>query len=481
MVYQQRENIVKIGCLIYAYGSGYERLAQCARDSFAKFHPDVKTIVVTDKTIDEYDVSKDFDDTYFGYHGIYRYAIALEIMKKNDYDKMIILGADTVTCARLTEFIDENDIDILATSDADYQTSFFYKPENSDFTDILHGPMKVDFDKDAGMDYEYVRIFNGAAAGFHNLQRENLFAPMSAIRKVSYENINADVVCFNGPTGLDRVIKESLNYCKTTLDYWRSVVMSWNPEELADLTGELRMYAGNWSGFLRRILFDDSTDAPGHKFDLMGPPIDSRPPRRRPFDRREKLESSDQQGAVALPDPKNFYGEQAGLNIVNILSQTPDTSRTCFADDTNISDYLSEDMIIPDIKIKIIDGETSSYHYNIGSRLSEIAKEIHRFYINNRAQLEEHKILTNPALETIAAVYKDYFINTKRFSVKDEKLFTSDGKQIKLWHYCHGFRHNKDIEEIINSYIFYGFNNETKEFFKQHCGCGSFFEKQLVI
>ena len=70
-----------------------------------------------------------------------------------------------------------------------------------------------------------------------------------------------------------------------------------------------------------------------------------------------------------------------------------------------------------------------------------------------------------------------------KFYVKDNKLFTFDGKQIKLWHYIEGLgcQNNERFKEIMDSWIFKLFNTETKKFFKEQCDCGDFFEKEYNI
>ena len=476
---------MKIGCLIYAFGSGYEKLAQCARDSFAEFHPDVKTILITDKTINEYDVSKSFDDTYYGYHGIFRYAIALEIMKKNNYDKMIVLGADTITCARLEEFIDENDIDILATSDANYQAPFPYKPKNSDVYDIIYTPFNVELrdaeelsnvhpdDRATVARLQPPSTPSGHAIGEHINQKSVTFYNASVINtndrikdgslkfpgyhtgRMNNEHINSDVTCFNGCAGLERVIKESLDYLNLVLDCWRYAARQ------DSLSSSL------CPSFMRRALRRNPPPKPPQTAIVREVPLG-------------KLEVVGQDGLPGFPI--DFFGEQGALNIINILSKIPSTARTYIVDEENISDYLLEgSMIISDVKIKIIDGPNENLSYNIGNRISSAIEDLNAFIRIEHENLKQHKIFTEQQLKLIYTLNKEYFINTRKFSVKDGKLYSIDGKQIKVWHYCRGFANNKEIEEIINSYIFYGFNNETKKFFKQHCGCGNFFEKRLVI
>ena len=79
----------------------------------------------------------------------------------------------------------------------------------------------------------------------------------------------------------------------------------------------------------------------------------------------------------------------------------------------------------------------------------------------------------------------------RKFYVKDDKLFTGDHKHIKVFHYGEGFggfgwepsltheqmmeRRNKYINDLISTWVREWFNDETKQFFKEHCNCGDFF------
>lgn len=107
----------KIGCVIYYLGNKYSGLGTCASNSFKKWHPDVELFYINDNNVNEYKATEHLKNIGFG---AYKYLLASEIMIKNKLDKVIILGADTITCARLTEFL-ESDEDILATLDYPYQ------------------------------------------------------------------------------------------------------------------------------------------------------------------------------------------------------------------------------------------------------------------------------------------------------------------------------------------------------------------------
>lgn len=139
----------------------YDPLAECAVRSFKKFHPEVDLIYVDDNNFPDY-FEKYFDRYDLINHvGIVRFMLASEIMKKDGYDKVIILGCDTITCSYLHEFIDDNHSPVIGTlnyqvvEETEYWKSEVYRFD--DYLDVL--------------------------------------------------NINADVVCFNSLPALDKVIE----------------------------------------------------------------------------------------------------------------------------------------------------------------------------------------------------------------------------------------------------------------------------------
>ena len=107
----------KIACVIYFFGKRYEKIGACAINSFKRFHPDIDLFHVNEHNGDDYVATKSLHEVG---HGAYKYLLAAEIMLKHKYDKIIVLGADTITCSRLEEFIDGEE-DILATLDYPYR------------------------------------------------------------------------------------------------------------------------------------------------------------------------------------------------------------------------------------------------------------------------------------------------------------------------------------------------------------------------
>ena len=132
-----KETPKKIGCMIFSIGDEFRKLSYCAVRSFKKFHPDIEMNYVDESNIDSFEVNKHVPEEIRNHYGTFRFAIAAEIMGKNKYDKFIFLGADTITCARLDEFLEHDDYDMLLTSNYPYQVAFPYSIDGL-------GPMAAD-------------------------------------------------------------------------------------------------------------------------------------------------------------------------------------------------------------------------------------------------------------------------------------------------------------------------------------------------
>lgn len=107
-------NIKKTICVIFYTDSRYEKLAQVAYRSFKKHHDEkeVECVLIAQRP--------GSDVVHCSHAGILKYSLALKLAIEKKATKLIILGADTITCARLGEFLD-NDEDIIATLDYPYQ------------------------------------------------------------------------------------------------------------------------------------------------------------------------------------------------------------------------------------------------------------------------------------------------------------------------------------------------------------------------
>jgi hypothetical protein len=106
-------------CVIYYDDLRYEKLGENAYESFRSWHPDVDTVLVTNKARADYSSFKKFRKFS---PGIVKYAIGYEInnSRNNKYNKLISLGADTITLGRLDEFLDDDEHQMLATLDYPY-------------------------------------------------------------------------------------------------------------------------------------------------------------------------------------------------------------------------------------------------------------------------------------------------------------------------------------------------------------------------
>lgn len=144
----------RIGCVIYSEGEFYQYLADFAYRSFRAWHPNIR--VFTNNGVKFF--------TGGSLHmGTKKYLFARHIFETQDIDKLIILGADTITCNKLSFFTTLNNVKVIA--------SLNYK-----FPYHLSVPGKDDM--------------------------RNLFFP----------HLNADCVCFNDMDTLDEVIDRIPNH-----------------------------------------------------------------------------------------------------------------------------------------------------------------------------------------------------------------------------------------------------------------------------
>ena len=111
-------NIENVACFFYSNNSRYDKLLECATKSFKAFHPDIKIYILNQINAEVY-------------HAVDKFEQALSICLENNIKKCIFLGSDTITCARLTEFLESSE-DILATLDYPYQlrTQYVTTPDS---------------------------------------------------------------------------------------------------------------------------------------------------------------------------------------------------------------------------------------------------------------------------------------------------------------------------------------------------------------
>jgi hypothetical protein len=163
----------KVGCVVYYTDDRYDELVKNVKNSFLSFHKDECDYYQIDYTNQE-EFNKNLQ--YFDFAPetfLMQFIYAYEIMKQHNYEKVIVLGSDTIVCNRMDEFLDDNTTPVLATLNY----------PNQDFTEHWSTPIIP------------VSLPDGTTV-YDSL------------------NINADVTCFNSADALKKVIELSIeHYC----------------------------------------------------------------------------------------------------------------------------------------------------------------------------------------------------------------------------------------------------------------------------
>ena len=167
----------KVGCFILNISNS--ELKNFAKDdfftpnainSFIKWHPDVDMHFINNDNFQDY--LNDLNITeYYDNVGIVRIHIIKELMKQKHYNKFIMLGADTFTCSRLDEFLNNDEADMICSSGPPY---LFLKTEH-------WGPKTIEF-------------------SYNN----------QTYRDVDF--INADVVCINNYMTAELLYNKSIEF-----------------------------------------------------------------------------------------------------------------------------------------------------------------------------------------------------------------------------------------------------------------------------
>ena len=161
----------KTGCVVYYTDSRYDELAKNVKNSFLAHNGeecDYHQIDYTNQ--EEYNKSLEYYD-FAPETFLMQFIYAYEIMKKHNYEKIIVLGTDVIVCNRLDEFLDDNTTPVLATLNY----------PNQDSTEYWATPVTQ------------VQLPNGQMVYDHL-------------------NINADVTCFNSADALQKVIEISMEH-----------------------------------------------------------------------------------------------------------------------------------------------------------------------------------------------------------------------------------------------------------------------------
>jgi hypothetical protein len=161
----------KTACVVFYTDARYDRLVSNVRNSFKSFNGEECDYYQIDHTNQE-EYNNQLE--YFNYAPetyLMQYIYAYEIMRKHDYQKIIILGSDTIVCDRLDDFLDDDITPVLATAN-------YYIHEE---TEHWSSPIVQVQMPDGSIEIEHL-------------------------------NVNADVVCFNSHEALKKVIELSIEH-----------------------------------------------------------------------------------------------------------------------------------------------------------------------------------------------------------------------------------------------------------------------------
>lgn len=118
----------ELGSLYGNDQSRYDDYAKCAVDSFKKWHPDIETIFIDDSNLEEY--FKLFGDIKLANSAVVqKLIIALATAKYYKADKLIIIDIDTITTAKLSEMLEDDDTDMLLSLNYNrFETTKYWTP-----------------------------------------------------------------------------------------------------------------------------------------------------------------------------------------------------------------------------------------------------------------------------------------------------------------------------------------------------------------
>jgi hypothetical protein len=105
--------------------SRYNEYVDCCLKSFKKWHPDIEMIYINDDNLEEY-LKLFGSPKLLNSNVAQKFVIAYETMKYCKADKLIVLDIDTITCARFTEMLEDNEHDILASLNYNIQDKHEY-------------------------------------------------------------------------------------------------------------------------------------------------------------------------------------------------------------------------------------------------------------------------------------------------------------------------------------------------------------------
>lgn len=137
-----------------------------AINSFKKWNPEIDVHLVDDSNFAEYCKKLNIND-YYDNFGLLKIHLAKEMFSKLNYDKVISMGIDTFTCAKVDEFIDNDTDDLICTSGA------FHIVSNDFFTTPV-----IEF-LDNNRIYKDVAFINGDVICINNERAANILYNVS--------------------------------------------------------------------------------------------------------------------------------------------------------------------------------------------------------------------------------------------------------------------------------------------------------------
>lgn len=176
----------QVGAFFFYTDHRYDFLLKNAVASFKAWHPDIPVVVVGPDNFEEYGVPRELATPE--YSAKIRCSLASFVMRRHHWDKLIFLGSDTITCARLDRFVGPN----VQAADAYLTLSYPYQLVTTGWDGKEFVTPTVVELKDGSGGRMIVR---GIKEGGLNL----------AYKVVDHLNFNSDVACYTNPDLLKEI------------------------------------------------------------------------------------------------------------------------------------------------------------------------------------------------------------------------------------------------------------------------------------
>ena len=108
----------KVCCIVPIFGRyAQNRPFYCKNsvNSFKKWHPDIELKILDDEYMKQIP-GNNFSEKFLNF-GRDKFMYIKKLFVEQGYTKVIVIGADTITCARFDEFLNDNSTPMLATLD----------------------------------------------------------------------------------------------------------------------------------------------------------------------------------------------------------------------------------------------------------------------------------------------------------------------------------------------------------------------------